>query len=83
MPAFAGMTTSNSFRLALARKWRRKPLKSLKTRPEMARAPSLEMRPYLPPFFAIPSSFSARMVLRLSAASFCPSMPKATAINCE
>ena len=77
------MTKGGDLEDALARKWRRKPLKSLETRPEMARARGLEKRPYLPPFFAIASSFSARMVLRLSAASFCPSMPKATAISCE
>ncbi len=34
-------------------------------------------------FFAMPSSFSERMVLRWSAASFSPSMPKATAISWE
>jgi hypothetical protein len=75
---------------AVARKIRRKPLDSLETRPEMARAltPALcrkrerGRRAYLA-FFAIASSFSARMVLRWSAASFFPSMPKATAISCE
>ena len=79
-PLCAGVT---SLEVASGRKWRRKPLKTLETRPEMVRAPDLEVGPYLSPFFAIPSSFSARMVLRLSAASLSPSMPKATAINCE
>ena len=48
MPAFAGMTKSNGLRVAVARKWRRKPLKSLETRPEMAPAA-------LPRFAARPS----------------------------
>ncbi len=38
---------------------------------------------YLAAFFAIASSFSERIMLRWRAASFRPSMPKATAISWE
>ncbi len=67
-----------------APKWHRNPLESHETRPEMARPSEADGHPYFTPFvFAIASSFSARMMLRWSAASFWPSMPKATAISCE
>ncbi len=70
-----------------APKWRRNSLESHETRPRMARpeaGPEADGRAYFPPLpFAIASSFSARIVLRWSAASFCPSMPKATAISWE